>query len=45
MKTANFGQHYRYPYIPRTQFWIDREAQHDEREFFTRSGSLPPSPR
>jgi hypothetical protein len=32
---TNFGQHYRYPYIPLKEFWIDREAQHDERQFFT----------
>jgi hypothetical protein len=31
---TNFGQHYRYPYIPLKEFWIDREAEHDEREFF-----------
>jgi len=31
---TNFGQHYRYPYIPDLEFWIDREAEHDERAFF-----------
>jgi hypothetical protein len=31
---TNFGQHYRYPYIPDNELWIDREAQHDERSFF-----------
>lgn len=31
---TNFGQHYRFPYIPVNEFWIDREAQHDERQFF-----------
>jgi hypothetical protein len=31
---TNFGQHYRYPYIPEKEFWIDREAEHDERSFF-----------
>ena len=31
---TNFGQHYRYPYIPVKEFWIDREAEHDERTFF-----------
>jgi len=31
---TNFGQHYRYPYIPDDEFWIDREAEHDERLFF-----------
>jgi hypothetical protein len=31
---TNFGQHYRYSYIPLKEFWIDKEAQHDERKFF-----------
>jgi hypothetical protein len=31
---TNFGQHYRYPYIPDDEFWIDREAEHDEHAFF-----------
>ena len=31
---TNFGQHYRYPYIPELEFWIDQEAEHDERAFF-----------
>jgi len=31
---TNFGQHYRYPYIPEKEFWIDKETKHDEREFF-----------
>jgi hypothetical protein len=31
---TNFGQHYRYPYIPEQEFWIDQEAGHDERMFF-----------
>jgi hypothetical protein len=31
---VNFGQHYRYPYIPIKELWIDREAEHDERRFF-----------
>ena len=31
---TNFGQHYRYPYIPEKEFWIDNEAEHDERAFF-----------
>lgn len=31
---TNFGQHYRYPYIPNLEFWIDREAEHDEHQFF-----------
>jgi hypothetical protein len=31
---TNFGQHYRYPYIPENEFWIDAEAEDDERAFF-----------
>jgi transposase InsO family protein len=31
---TNFGQHYRFPYIPEKEFWIDQEAQNDERAFF-----------
>jgi hypothetical protein len=31
---TNFGQHYRYSYIPDKEFWLDREADHDERRFF-----------
>jgi hypothetical protein len=31
---TNFGQHYRYPYIPLNELWIDQEAEHDERSFF-----------
>jgi hypothetical protein len=31
---TNFGQHYRYAYIPPNEFWIDEEAEHDERTFF-----------
>ena len=31
---TNFGQHYRYPYIPEKEFWLDQEAEHDERRFF-----------
>ncbi len=32
---TNFGQHYRYPYIPENEFWMDAEADNDERRFFT----------
>ena len=31
---TNFGQHYRYTYIPEKEFWVDKEAGHDERAFF-----------
>jgi hypothetical protein len=31
---TNFGQHFRFPYIPEMEFWIDKEAEHDERAFF-----------
>ena len=27
---TNFGQHYRYSYIPKNELWIDREASPDE---------------
>jgi len=31
---TNFGQHYRYHYIPEKEFWIDKDAGHEERAFF-----------
>jgi len=31
---TNFGQHYRYFYIPDLEFWIDQEAEHNEATFF-----------
>lgn len=31
---TNFGQHYRFPFIPENEFWIDKEAVPDERKFF-----------
>ncbi len=31
---TNFGQHYRFPYIPINELWLDQEAEHDERQFF-----------
>jgi hypothetical protein len=31
---TNFGQHYRFPFIPVNELWIDREAAPDERQFF-----------
>ena len=31
---TNFGQHYRYPYIPEKELWIDQEADSDELPFF-----------
>jgi hypothetical protein len=31
---TNFGQHYRYSYIPQDEFWIDQEAKQDETQFF-----------
>jgi hypothetical protein len=31
---TNFGQHYRYKYIPEKEFWLDREANPDEHKFF-----------
>ncbi|MGD0726477.1 MAG: hypothetical protein ABSB63_13045 [Spirochaetia bacterium] len=31
---TNFGQHFRFPYIPEDELWLDQEAEHDERQFF-----------
>lgn len=31
---TNFGQHFRFNYIPLYEFWIDKEAVPDERRFF-----------
>ena len=31
---TNFGQHYRFTYIPLDEFWIDQEAQNQEYSFF-----------
>ena len=31
---TNFGQHYRYAYIPVHELWIDHEGHPDERHFF-----------
>jgi len=31
---TNFGQHYRFPFIPEKELWLDREAANDERRFF-----------
>lgn len=31
---TNFGQHYRYPYIPKNELWIDRGTNTDELQFF-----------
>jgi len=31
---TNFGQHFRYPYIPLNELWMDHEARDDERQFF-----------
>jgi len=30
---TNYGQHYRYPYIPVNELWLDREADEDEQQF------------
>jgi len=32
---TNFGQHYRYSYIPENEFWIDLGTKSDEWKFFT----------
>ncbi len=31
---TNCGQHYRFKYIPKGEFWLDQEAAPDEQEFF-----------
>jgi hypothetical protein len=31
---TNFGQHYRYSYIPEDELWIDRATKQDETQFF-----------
>jgi len=31
---TNFGQHYRFPFIPKDELWLDREADPDEEQFF-----------
>ncbi len=31
---TNYGQHYRFSYIPQNELWLDREAAQDETQFF-----------
>jgi hypothetical protein len=31
---TNYGQHYRFSYIPIDELWLDREATEDEQQFF-----------
>lgn len=31
---TNYGQHYRFSYIPIDELWLDREAAEDEQQFF-----------
>ena len=31
---TNFGQHYRFPFIPKDELWLDREGDPDEQSFF-----------
>jgi hypothetical protein len=31
---TNFGQHFRFSYIPEKELWLDQEAHNDERQFF-----------
>jgi hypothetical protein len=31
---TNFGQHYSFSYIPKDEFWIEKETKTDERQFF-----------
>ncbi len=31
---TNFGQHYKFPFIPTHEFWLDKEYTPDESDFF-----------
>ncbi len=31
---SNYGQHYHYDFIPKNEFWIERESDHDESRYF-----------
>jgi hypothetical protein len=31
---TNFGQHYRFPFIPETEFWLDKESSNDESSYY-----------
>jgi hypothetical protein len=31
---TNYGQHYNFTYIPKNEFWLDKEAANDEQKFF-----------
>jgi hypothetical protein len=31
---TNFGQHYRFPFIPENEFWLDKEGENDESNYF-----------
>lgn len=31
---TNFGQHYRFPFIPENEFWLDRENENNESSYF-----------
>jgi len=31
---TNFGQHYRFPFIPLNELWLDQESASDEQQFF-----------
>jgi hypothetical protein len=31
---TNYGQHYRFTYIPKDEFWLDKEGKPDEQKFF-----------
>jgi hypothetical protein len=31
---TNYGEHYGYPRIPKNEFWLDKESQEDEQQFF-----------
>ncbi len=31
---SNYGQHYHYDFIPKNEFWIEKESDHDESRYF-----------
>ena len=41
---TNFGQHYRFPYIPENELWLDREAQLLNRDSLVELGAAPSLP-
>lgn len=31
---TNYAQHYAFPFVPEHEFWLDKEAEEDEQQFF-----------